>query len=143
VSSKRAGYEALAPIRVPDKMDRRTLPWRPEEVPLYPYRCTQCGHSFEKIQSFSDEPETVCPKCGGKLERPLTVPGLQFKGAGWYVTDYASKSAPATGEAGDKKPSEAKPAAEEKSAKESKPTSTESASSAPATKPERTSRAVP
>lgn len=61
-------------------------------MPLYPYRCTQCGHHFEKIQSFSAEPEQECPKCGGVLERPLTVPGLQFKGAGWYVNDYPSKS---------------------------------------------------
>ena len=60
-------------------------------MPLYPYRCTKCGHKFEKIQSFSAEPEKVCPKCGGVLERPLTVPGLSFKGAGWYVNDYASK----------------------------------------------------
>lgn len=97
-------------------------------MPLYPYRCTQCGHSFEKIQSFSEEPETACPKCGGKLERPLTAPGLQFKGAGWYVTDYASKSASSTGDSGDKKSSEAKPAAGETATKESKPASTENAS---------------
>ena len=61
-------------------------------MPLYPYRCTQCGHKFEKIQSFSSEPEKECPKCHGLLERPLTAPGLQFKGAGWYVNDYAPKS---------------------------------------------------
>jgi putative FmdB family regulatory protein len=67
-------------------------------LPLYPYRCTQCGHRFEKIQHFNDEPEKVCPKCGGALERPLTVPGLQFKGAGWYVNDYAPKNSPAAGE---------------------------------------------
>jgi len=61
-------------------------------LPLYPYRCTQCGHKFEKIQSFKSEPEKECPKCQGPLERPLTAPGLQFKGAGWYVNDYAPKS---------------------------------------------------
>lgn len=61
-------------------------------MPLYPYRCTQCSHRFEKIQSFSAEPEKVCPKCGGPVERVLTAPGLQFKGAGWYVNDYSSKS---------------------------------------------------
>jgi putative FmdB family regulatory protein len=60
-------------------------------LPLYAYRCTQCGHRFEKIQSFSAEPEKVCPQCGGPVERPLTAPGLQFKGAGWYVNDYAPK----------------------------------------------------
>ena len=66
-------------------------------MPLYAYRCTQCGHRFEKIQNFSAEPELVCPKCNGMLERPLTAPGLKFKGAGLYVNDYAAKSsAPAS-----------------------------------------------
>jgi putative FmdB family regulatory protein len=60
-------------------------------MPLYPYRCTQCGHRFEKIQSFSSEPETECPKCKGKLERQLTAPRFHFKGSGWYINDYASK----------------------------------------------------
>jgi putative FmdB family regulatory protein len=64
-------------------------------LPLYAYRCTQCGHKFEKIQSFSAEPELECPKCGGVLERPLTAPRLHFKGAGWYVNDYSSKSSTA------------------------------------------------
>jgi putative FmdB family regulatory protein len=64
-------------------------------LPLYAYRCTQCGHKFEKIQNFSTEPESVCPKCGGVLERPLTAPRLNFKGAGWYVNDYAPKSSAA------------------------------------------------
>ena len=68
-------------------------------MPLYAYRCTQCGHRFEKIQSFSAEPVKVCPKCGGAVERPLTAPGLKFKGAGWYVNDYAPKSSSASGEA--------------------------------------------
>jgi len=87
-------------------------------LPLYAYRCTECGHNFEKIQNFSDEQEQVCPKCGGKLERPLTAPRLQFKGAGWYVNDYASKgSAPAS----DAASSESKPAASEKTSTESKP----------------------
>ncbi len=77
-------------------------------MPLYAYRCTQCGHRFEKIQNFSAEPELVCPKCEGVLERPLTAPRLHFKGAGWYVNDYAAKtsepaseSAPATATAGE------------------------------------------
>ena len=62
-------------------------------MPLYPYRCTQCSYQFEKVQKFNAEPETVCPKCGGALERPLTAPALQFKGAGWYINDYAPKAA--------------------------------------------------
>jgi putative FmdB family regulatory protein len=62
-------------------------------MPLYAYRCTQCGHRFEKIQNFSAEPELVCPLCQGVLERPLTAPRLHFKGSGFYVNDYAGKSA--------------------------------------------------
>jgi putative FmdB family regulatory protein len=66
---------------------------------LYPYRCTSCGYRFEKIQSFSAEPEKVCPKCGNAtLERPLTAPRFHFKGAGWYVNDYASKSSDSSSE---------------------------------------------
>lgn len=66
-------------------------------MPLYAYRCTQCGHRFEKIQNFSAKPELKCPKCHGVLERPLSAPRLHFKGAGWYVNDYAAKSsAPAS-----------------------------------------------
>jgi putative FmdB family regulatory protein len=59
---------------------------------LYAYRCTQCGYHFEKIQHFSAKQEHECPKCHGQLERPLTAPRLKFKGAGWYVNDYAAKS---------------------------------------------------
>jgi putative FmdB family regulatory protein len=60
-------------------------------VPLYEYECKQCASRFEKIQKFSDEPETICPKCGGEVERLLSAPAVQFKGEGWYVTDYAKK----------------------------------------------------
>ena len=60
-------------------------------MPLYEYRCTSCGYSFEKIQNFSAEPERECPKCHGVLIRPVTAPALRFEGAGWYVNDYAGK----------------------------------------------------
>jgi putative FmdB family regulatory protein len=101
-------------------------------LPLYEYRCTQCGHRFEKIQSFSAEAEVECPKCGGVLERPLTAPAFQFKGAGWYVNDYAPKAASGATDkpASDGAPAaggESKPATESKPAAESKPASTESA----------------
>ena len=69
-------------------------------MPLYAYRCTQCGHRFEKIQNFSAEPELDCPKCHGLLERPLTAPRLHFKGAGWYVNDYAAKGSEPSSEGG-------------------------------------------
>jgi putative FmdB family regulatory protein len=77
-------------------------------LPLYAYRCTQCGHRFEKIKNFSDEPELECPKCHGLLERPLTAPRLHFKGAGWYVNDYAAKSSES--ESGSESKSESAPA---------------------------------
>ena len=79
-------------------------------MPLYAYRCTTCGNKFEKIQNFSAEPETICPKCGNAtLIRPLTAPRLNFKGAGWYVNDYASKSSESSSEStGESKPAESK-----------------------------------
>jgi putative FmdB family regulatory protein len=98
-------------------------------LPLYEYRCTQCGHRFDKIQKFKDQPETACPKCGGVLERPLTAPGLHFKGAGWYVNDYAAK--PAAGGTADKVSAEAAPAGDAKTG-ESKATETKAADSKPA-----------
>ena len=64
-------------------------------MPLYEYECQQCNHRFEKIQSFSASPETVCPKCGGVLEKLISAPAIQFKGAGWYVSDYSAKGAAA------------------------------------------------
>jgi putative FmdB family regulatory protein len=102
-------------------------------VPLYPYRCTECGHRFEKIQSFSAEPETVCPKCGNaKLVRILTAPGLQFKGAGWYVNDYSSKSSTSTDGAST---DAAKPAAESKPAPAAESASKPAASTASSDSP--------
>jgi len=62
-------------------------------MPLYEYRCEACHHQFEKIQKFSDDPITVCPSCGkGPVVKLLSSPAIQFKGSGWYITDYAKKS---------------------------------------------------
>lgn len=60
-------------------------------MPIYEYKCLECGISLEKMQKVSDEPLTVCDNCGGKLEKQWSLSGFQFKGAGWYVTDYAGK----------------------------------------------------
>ena len=78
---------------------------------MYEYRCTQCGHRFEKIQNFTAEPETECPVCHGPLMRPLTAPRLHFKGAGWYVNDYASKSSEPASEGGSESGKEKSPPA--------------------------------
>jgi putative FmdB family regulatory protein len=64
-------------------------------LPLYEYRCLKCGAHFEKIVKFSDPPlRSACEKCGGKIEQLLSAPAIQFKGSGWYITDYARKSSP-------------------------------------------------
>jgi putative FmdB family regulatory protein len=61
-------------------------------MPLYEYKCEKCGHQFEKIQKFSDKMVKKCPECGGRVEQMISAPAVQFKGSGWYVTDYANKS---------------------------------------------------
>lgn len=65
-------------------------------MPLYEYQCDNCGHRFEVIQKFSDAPVKVCPKCGGPVTKLLSSPAIQFKGSGWYITDYARKGESAT-----------------------------------------------
>src|SRR5262249_28827261 len=62
-------------------------------VPLYEYQCEKCGKRTEKIEPVSGPHLKKCPHCGGKVERAITAPAIQFKGSGWYVTDYAGKSA--------------------------------------------------
>lgn len=61
-------------------------------MPLYEYQCKKCQHRFERIQKFSDPHPKKCPKCGGPIEQTISAPAVQFKGSGWYVTDYAKKS---------------------------------------------------
>lgn len=58
-------------------------------MPLYEYQCDACGHRFEVIQKFSDAPIDTCPKCSGAVQKLLSSPAIQFKGTGWYITDYA------------------------------------------------------
>jgi putative FmdB family regulatory protein len=60
-------------------------------VPLYEYECENNGHRFEVIQKFSDPPIQTCPTCGGPVHKLISSPAFQFKGSGWYVTDYARK----------------------------------------------------
>ena len=61
-------------------------------MPLYEYECKKCHHRFERIVKYSDRPMKKCPDCGGQVEQTITAPTVQFKGSGWYVTDYAKKS---------------------------------------------------
>jgi putative FmdB family regulatory protein len=61
-------------------------------MPLYEYQCDACSNRFERIQKFSDPPVETCPSCGGAVRKLLSSPAIQFKGTGWYITDYAKKS---------------------------------------------------
>ncbi|MBV8841681.1 MAG: zinc ribbon domain-containing protein [Bryobacterales bacterium] len=97
-------------------------------MPLYEYRCSKCDTVFEVLQKFSDAPLTTHESCGGALERLISAPGFQFKGSGWYVTDYKGSGAKTETKAadGDKKAdtkTDSKPASTE-SKTESKPAET-------------------
>ena len=91
-------------------------------MPLYEYQCDQCAHRFEVIQKFSDAPIDVCPKCGGPVKKLLSSPAIQFKGTGWYITDYARSGKTDSGSAS--APSESK--TESKTETKSEPAKTES-----------------
>jgi len=83
-------------------------------MPLYEYQCKKCHHRFERIQKFSDPHVKKCPECGGPVEQLISAPAVQFKGSGWYVTDYANKSgSSSSGESASKK--DDKPKSESKS----------------------------
>jgi putative FmdB family regulatory protein len=96
-------------------------------MPLYEYVCEACGQRSEVLQRLGAEPLSVCPACSGKLRKLFSAPSFQFKGTGWYVTDYPGKSggaaAPDGGEpsSAEVKPAEVKPAAGEQSAAKSAP----------------------
>jgi putative FmdB family regulatory protein len=66
-------------------------------MPLYEYKCQKCASVFEVIQKVSDSPLAECPACGGRLKKVLTAPAIQFKGSGFYITDYAKKKKPESG----------------------------------------------
>src|SRR5437879_11505192 len=99
-------------------------------MPLYEYECEACRHRFEKIQKFSDPPADVCPKCGkGPVKKLLSSPAIQFKGSGFYITDYPKKSSSDSGKSGksdsgaassEAKKSESPPAASEKTSSDKK-----------------------
>jgi putative FmdB family regulatory protein len=104
-------------------------------LPLFEYKCDKCGHVFEKIEKHSASTTKKCPQCGAKAERQFGAPAIQFKGSGWYVTDYGGKGSGSAGakeaaasdgaasKSSDKpadKSAEAKPAAEKNTSKKDK-----------------------
>jgi putative FmdB family regulatory protein len=104
----------------------KSLSWE-FQLPLYEYQCKKCNHLFERIQKFSDPPLTTCPKCQGEVEQLISPPAIQFKGSGWYVTDYAHKSGGPKPSSSNGSSGESKVEASSESKAESKP--------APATAP--------
>ncbi len=102
-------------------------------MPLYEYQCEKCGESFEVMQKFSDEPLSTHAKCGGAVHRLISAPALQFKGSGWYVTDYAKGSGSSSGNGSSKSDSseskapssDSGSAAKSSSSSENKPSSSD------------------
>ena len=94
-------------------------------MPLYEYQCEACSHRFERIQKFSDPPADACPQCGGAVRKLISSPAIQFKGSGFYITDYGksgsgageskSQKADKEGAAGEKKESKSETKSETKS----------------------------
>ena len=79
-------------------------------MPIYEYECRKCGHRFERIQKFSDRVVRTCPECKGRVDRLVHAPAIQFKGSGWYITDYSDKGKkPASDDKGSGTNGESKP----------------------------------
>ena len=97
-------------------------------MPNYEYLCKNCGHRFEQIRKFSDKQLRKCPECGGVIEQVISAPAVQFKGSGWYVTDYAKKggasagssSSSSEGESGTKEGKDSKDTKDAKDTKDTK-----------------------
>ncbi len=102
-------------------------------MPLYEYQCDACGHHFEHIQKFSDPLLTVCPECGDAIRKLVSSPAIQFKGTGWYVTDYAKKGTGDTAASEVEKSPDGKDAKTAKSDKTDKTKSGDSPSSSDST----------
>lgn len=89
-------------------------------MPIYEYQCTQCNERMEIIQKLSDPPYTHCPKCGGEVKKLLSAPAIQFKGSGFYKTDYASSSSGSSSPSSSSSSSEPKSETKSESKTESK-----------------------
>ncbi len=108
-------------------------------MPIYEYHCPTCNTNFEKIQKFSDEPLTVHELCGGPVERLLSAPAFQFKGSGWYITDYNKTGTSSPASSGGKEPATEKKTETKSETKSETKTETKS-TPAPATSTPSTSK---
>jgi putative FmdB family regulatory protein len=106
----------------------RRASWR-TTMPLYEYRCQECENRFERIEKPSSPHDSICPSCGGSARRLLGAPALQFKGSGWYVTDYGKgngKTAATSASAADSSDSKPEKKSESPATKDAKPAATSS-----------------
>jgi len=102
-------------------------------MPLYEYKCTTCHKRTEKIQKFSDPEITVCPHCGGHLERVISAPAVSFKGGGWYADGYGNAKPKSSGDSASTANGDSKPSSDSKPGKDSAPAAAPaSAAAAPA-----------
>jgi putative FmdB family regulatory protein len=101
-------------------------------MPIYEYECRKCKAHIEAFQKVSDKPLTKCRKCGGRLDKQISAPAIQFKGSGWYVTDYAGKAT--KGEASESQTTSETAAAKDKTDKTGKTDKKSTAESSPAKK---------
>jgi len=102
-------------------------------MPLYEYRCTECETEFEVIQKVSDDPLTECRSCSGSVRKLISQSAFQFKGSGWYVTDYARKGSQAESTSSSDKGSEGKKDAAAKSSSEDSSSTTKPKAAKPST----------
>jgi putative FmdB family regulatory protein len=99
-------------------------------MPIYEYECRKCKAHTEAFQKVSDKPLIKCPKCGGRLDKRISAPAIQFKGSGWYVTDYAGKATKSDPETSSETKTEKSEKTDKKSTKESSPSKKSDKSSA-------------
>jgi putative FmdB family regulatory protein len=90
-------------------------------MPMYEYECLSCGKRTERLQRFDDAPLSACPACGGEVKKLISAPAVQFKGSGWYVTDYAGKGSAGRSDASSSKESKDTKESKESKSAESKP----------------------
>ncbi len=101
-------------------------------MPLYEYLCDKCGSKFELIEKFSAEPKTVHEECGGAVHRLISAPALQFKGTGFYITDYAKSGSASKGDSKKSSEGEGKSGESKADSKESKKSDSPASAPAPA-----------
>lgn len=105
-------------------------------MPIYEYKCVDCGEHLEVRQKISDAPLEICDECGGKLEKQWSLAGFKFKGAGWYVTDYADKKTDSAGSETPAKPGKTEKTAAGKSTESPKSASNQASDSSAGGKPD-------